>query len=108
MLKDDKMLQREQLKAVFGGSGGSGGSGGTCRAYWPDGGSPNLNGSFTWYAQSGTKNGNRWDFIGTNAEDARNLAMSNAGGKWCCSSCSTASWLYILRKGFSFLEKSLS
>ena len=84
----DDMLQRNQLKAVFGGYT----SNGTCKAYWPDASAtPYYSAEYS--VDFLTINGNRWDFTGMNAEDAETVALAKPGGRWCCDSCATASWL---------------
>lgn len=83
-LKGTSVLSREQQQSINGG--------GSCRTYWPDGTLDNI-ASVKFSAALVYGTGNRVDFVGMNAKDAEAVALTKPGGRWCCDSCSEASWL---------------
>lgn len=77
------VLSKEAQKKVKG-------SQGTCAVYLPAGWAPNHNFSFS--ADVYTQHGDGHITIqGLSRSEADHFMAS--GGKWCCSSCGTASWL---------------
>ena len=91
-LEGVQVLSRNEQKNVNGGKLPGGSGGGTCAAYWPDSTQQTLN-SATYYADNISVNNNTWVFSGMSSADAQAVASAKPGGRWCCSSCSSASWL---------------
>ncbi len=79
-----KPLTNEELKKIVGGVG-------TCAAYIPS--------SYTGGGTSGTYTGTNatssngdLTMYGVSYTDAINMTNGISGAKWCCDSCSSASW----------------
>ena len=80
-----KVLGEEQMLSVSGG--------GTCAAYWPDRTLANSGEACNYSAATVSGSGNTVTFQGMSMESAMCAAQAKPGGRWCCSSCGTASWL---------------
>ena len=96
-MKKENLLSRAEMKKVMGGlmgTGGEPGSGGTCAAFYPAGHAP--------FNSSQIPDGTiiHGDLIAgtttfTNLSSSQAQALVANGGRWCCESCSTASWLTV-------------
>ena len=89
-LRNAKAMSDQEMKQIIGGGApGVPGGNGTCGVYLP-GGNTNFSGYFSADSYSHSP---EYDVIrGISYSDAMRFISGQAGSKWCCDSCSKASW----------------
>lgn len=83
-MKTFEKLDKSEMKMIVGGFGG------TCGVYLPNGATQDIGGPDGIDYSSATGSSSGLVVRGLSKEDA--LSLVSEGGRWCCDSCSTASW----------------